>query len=545
MNKTIRIALLICSALIAALTGICICADRLRATEIRANFLRENAEQLRLAERIVAEQLQIFLTQLDALSPEKFNLHAKQRAAEASLWGESAVAFALCDIVPQEQQPPSFYADFFGVAGLANDGGRLTGNATDSQISSAVCSEFINEIVRFVDGRFPCQKHSWRHRIPSASRPDSPSHLPRYGHWKCYASGTAPYPEKYFSSGFRFYEDAGTIFAAREVRAPSILRLLQGVRISEKRLEDKLSAALSAFIPGAKIRVGLSRRTTEILGLPVEIRLPLAEAASKPARLQKEFRWVLVLAWFAGVVLVVAVFLIVVHLQKISEARKLFSSAIVHDLNTPLARIEARAELLLRNCRTQAAEAPQTAEGLCRDIRRFRMLSDNFFLASKMAHTGTYGLRFSVYGFGELIERVSALLAETLGESCADLELDISPEAEQAKVLVSEIALERILMNLAGNAIKSACPPASLFVRLSASLTADGKTLNIYFADNGPGIPEKIRETLFCAFASGTQGLGIGLSLSRELARAQGGELRLEKTGSTGTTFLLSLKTAS
>ena len=81
MNKTIRIALLICSALIAALTGICICADRLRATEIRANFLRENAEQLRFAERIVAEQLQIFLTQQDALSPEKFNLHAKQRAA--------------------------------------------------------------------------------------------------------------------------------------------------------------------------------------------------------------------------------------------------------------------------------------------------------------------------------------------------------------------------------------------------------------------------------------------------------------------------------
>ena len=30
------------------------------------------------------------------------------------------------------------------------------------------------------------------------------------------------------------------------------------------------------------------------------------------------------------------------------------------------------------------------------------MLSDNFFLASKMAHTGTYGLRFSVYGFGDL-----------------------------------------------------------------------------------------------------------------------------------------------
>ena len=545
MNKTIRIALLICIALIVALTGICICAERLRATEIRANFLRENAEQLRLAERVVSEQIQIFLAQLDALSPEKFGLHAEQHAADTSLWGESSVAFALCDIASPEQQPHAFYADFFGVAGLDCGGNRLTGNVADAQISSATCSEFINEIVRFVDGRFPCKKHSWCRRIPSIAHPDSPAHLPRYGRWKGYSSGTEPYPEKYFSSGFRFYEDAGKLFAAREVRAPHIHQLLQGVRINEARLESKLSAALSDFIPGAQIRIRVPPPTTEILGFPLEIRLPRAETASRSSRLQKEFRAVLVLAWLAGVVLVIAVFLIIVHLQKISAARKLFSSAIVHDLNTPLARIEARAELLLQDCRVQAADASQTAEGLCRDIRRFRMLSNNFFLASKMAHTGSYGLRFSVHIFSELIERVSALLAETLGESSADLELDISPDAEQAKVIVSEIALERILMNLAENAIKSARAPGSLLVRLSANIATDGKMLDLYFTDNGPGIPENVRETLFCAFAAGTQGLGIGLSLSRELARAQGGELRLEKTDSTGTTFLISLRIAS
>jgi signal transduction histidine kinase len=62
-------------------------------------------------------------------------------------------------------------------------------------------------------------------------------------------------------------------------------------------------------------------------------------------------------------------------------------------------------------------------------------------------------------------------------------------------------------------------------------------------ADNGPGIPEKVRERLFQPFAGTARpgGSGLGLVISRELARAHGGELSLVSTGAQGTTFRIEI----
>jgi signal transduction histidine kinase len=61
----------------------------------------------------------------------------------------------------------------------------------------------------------------------------------------------------------------------------------------------------------------------------------------------------------------------------------------------------------------------------------------------------------------------------------------------------------------------------------------------IHVADNGAGIPEKVRERLFQPFAGSVRsgGTGLGLVISRELARAHGGDLSLVRTGPEGTTF--------
>ena len=78
-------------------------------------------------------------------------------------------------------------------------------------------------------------------------------------------------------------------------------------------------------------------------------------------------------------------------------------------------------------------------------------------------------------------------------------------------------------------------------VRLSA-LNEDGVNI-LRIEDDGPGIPPRLSERLFEPFVSGkaSEGTGLGLTISRELAANHGGELRLVHTGPEGTTFELRL----
>ena len=66
----------------------------------------------------------------------------------------------------------------------------------------------------------------------------------------------------------------------------------------------------------------------------------------------------------------------------------------------------------------------------------------------------------------------------------------------------------------------------------------------ITISDNGPGIPEEIKDKIFQPFFTTKptgQGTGLGLSLSYDIAKAHGGELRVEPKGGDGTSFVIEL----
>lgn len=107
--------------------------------------------------------------------------------------------------------------------------------------------------------------------------------------------------------------------------------------------------------------------------------------------------------------------------------------------------------------------------------------------------------------------------------------------------------LHRILVNLMRNARQAIEGDVTRgtgrkgVVRVSAS--GDDGDCVIRIADDGPGIPPRLSESLFEPFVSGraSDGAGLGLAISRELAASHGGELTLVETGPTGTTFELRL----
>ncbi|MBQ1959977.1 MAG: ATP-binding protein, partial [Akkermansia sp.] len=107
------------------------------------------------------------------------------------------------------------------------------------------------------------------------------------------------------------------------------------------------------------------------------------------------------------------------------------------------------------------------------------------------------------------------------------------------------LSVEQILTNLADNAIKYA---AGKQASVSIQAIQTHRLLAIRFTDNGPGINQSARKQLFQPFsrsakavAGSKPGIGLGLALSRDLARSIGGDLKLERSDDSGTTFLLSL----
>jgi len=107
--------------------------------------------------------------------------------------------------------------------------------------------------------------------------------------------------------------------------------------------------------------------------------------------------------------------------------------------------------------------------------------------------------------------------------------------------------LHRVLVNLMRNARQAIESDPTRrtgskgVVRVTAS-TEDGDCI-IHIADDGPGIPPRLSESLFEPFVSGraSEGAGLGLAISRELAANHGGALTLVETGPMGTTFALRL----
>jgi signal transduction histidine kinase len=94
-------------------------------------------------------------------------------------------------------------------------------------------------------------------------------------------------------------------------------------------------------------------------------------------------------------------------------------------------------------------------------------------------------------------------------------------------IRVDPVALREILVNLLSNAARYARPQTAVTVELRP--TPAGASLSV--GDRCGGIPESLRETVFEPFVRGhAGGTGLGLSLSRSIARAHGGDLTLEES---------------
>ena len=143
-----------------------------------------------------------------------------------------------------------------------------------------------------------------------------------------------------------------------------------------------------------------------------------------------------------------------------------------------------------------------------------------------------------------LLARVVAVAAEDAGleEDGVRLVRDLPA---RMTVKADSDQLHRILVNLMRNARQAieSDPAREKKGRITVRAEARDGVVALRITDDGPGIPERLAGRLFEPFVSGraSEGTGLGLTISRELAANHGGELRLLDTGPEGTTFELRL----
>jgi signal transduction histidine kinase len=129
-----------------------------------------------------------------------------------------------------------------------------------------------------------------------------------------------------------------------------------------------------------------------------------------------------------------------------------------------------------------------------------------------------------------------------------NIELSLLPPPDSISVRGDRHRLKQILVNLVGNAIKFTADGGT--IRLDASADTDLATIRV--VDSGVGIPADRLSAIFEPFVQVDEGhtrahsgVGLGLAISRDLARAMGGDLTVESTLGVGSTFSVQLPLSS
>ncbi len=198
------------------------------------------------------------------------------------------------------------------------------------------------------------------------------------------------------------------------------------------------------------------------------------------------------------------------------------SANLVHGLKNPVAGLERfLAEL------PDAGDAREAA-------RRMRAILDNTTHMLRGEERRHEGLSFTV---GEILDEARSKVSATGKRGRLDCE---APECGAVEVPAREAHLILlILVNLIENAFEASGPNGHVTV----SASVDGGSLVISVQDDGPGVPDSVRNRLFeGATSTKSGGSGLGLAISRQLARQIDGDLELVASTSAGSKFRLKMQ---
>jgi PAS domain S-box-containing protein len=210
-----------------------------------------------------------------------------------------------------------------------------------------------------------------------------------------------------------------------------------------------------------------------------------------------------------------------------------FVAVTAHELQSPVTVISGTVDLLRQYWdRMDAAERNESLERIRSGGRRIRRLLNDLLTASRL-DAGSFELSVDAVNLEEVVAQATRE-ASPLGSH-----VDTAGVVGHV-VLADSERLVQILTNLLTNATKYGKPPIAVDAR------AAGDMVEVAVRDHGDGVPDALVASLFQKFSrssSGNRGVGLGLFITRELARLQGGDARYERVPPQSS-FIVSLPAA-
>jgi signal transduction histidine kinase len=318
------------------------------------------------------------------------------------------------------------------------------------------------------------------------------------------------------------HESGAALLAA--ARGPTNLRILREIGFGALLVvplivRAKVQGSITFVIPA-----GDAPFSQEEIALAVDVAAVCAMALDN-ARLYRE----------AGTLRIAA--------EQASRAKSQFLGNMSHELRTPLNAIGGFAELMEMGALGPVTDEQRASLARIRRNQQHLLTLVVEILNFVRVESGRMEYHVGAVPIQAVLSEISEMLSGVIKEKGLVL---VGPRCEaNAVARADRDRVRQILLNLVMNAVKYT-PVGGGTISLSCAVTSDSVIVNV--ADTGHGIPPEKLEAIFEPFVQlGTGlidrqgGVGLGLAISRDLARGMGGDVSVQSTVGVGSRFTLTL----
>jgi len=221
--------------------------------------------------------------------------------------------------------------------------------------------------------------------------------------------------------------------------------------------------------------------------------------------------------------------------QKLAALGEL-SASLAHEIKNPLSSLRGTAEIILDEFPV-GHDKREFGEILIKEVDRLNVTVNEILQYSKGQPLP--GNDQPAESLTEVLTRVVRLLDSHLKKKAVELRIDSCPEADN--FLVDGSKLSQVFLNIILNGIDVLTRQG----QINLKLRQEEHEMIIAISDNGPGIPENMRQDIFMPFVSGKEhGTGLGLSISAKIVESIGGRINVSESNEGGACFAVSLPCA-